>query len=78
MNPENTERYGGYDLFHLSGAVPVAEGLQVVGRLQNLANTRYAETSSFNAFQGRRYRPGPPRTFYLGVQYRLGSDRGPR
>ncbi|MEZ4585982.1 MAG: TonB-dependent receptor [Gemmatimonadales bacterium] len=75
MNPDNTERYDGYDLFNLSAAVPVVTGLQLVGRLQNAGNARYAESTSYNAFQGRRYRPGQPRTLYLGAQYFLGAAR---
>lgn len=78
MDPANTERYGGFDLVHVSASVPVVAGLAVAARIHNLADSRYAETSSFNAAQGRRYRPGQPRTLYLGVQYSSGGARARR
>ncbi|MND01649.1 hypothetical protein D3C83_207250 [compost metagenome] len=49
--------------------MPVGLGLEVSARLNNIFDVRFAETSSFNAFQGERLRPGQPRTVYLGVQY---------
>jgi outer membrane receptor protein involved in Fe transport len=73
MDPANSARYDGYDLFNLSATVPVTRQLELVGRIHNLTDRLYAETSSFSTLQGRRYRPGPPRTFYLGAQYRFGS-----
>lgn len=76
MNPENTQRYDGFSVFNVSAAVPVTSGLQLVGRLQNLTDERFAETTSYNTFQGRRYRPGPPRSFYLGAQYAIGAAGG--
>jgi outer membrane receptor protein involved in Fe transport len=78
LDPANTERYDGYDVFHLSAAVPVVAGLQLVGRLQNLTDKHYGETGSFNAFNGRRFVPGAPRTLYVGAQYRMGSERKDR
>jgi len=78
MNPENTQRYAGHDLFHLSATVPVGRGFDLVGRIHNLTDARYAESSTFNPLQGRRYRPGPPRSFYLGAQYRLGGAASER
>jgi outer membrane receptor protein involved in Fe transport len=75
MDPQNTEKYRGHDVFAVSGSVPVTGQLDLIGRIHNVGNTRFAETSSFTTLQGRRYRPGPPRTFYLGVQYRFGADR---
>jgi outer membrane receptor protein involved in Fe transport len=73
-DPDNAHTYGGYDLVNLYGTVPVIAGLDLVGRLNNLGNVRYAVTASFNPFvapeQQERFTPGLPRTFFLGAQYR--------
>ncbi|MGH7508605.1 MAG: TonB-dependent receptor [Gemmatimonadales bacterium] len=71
MDPENAQRYGGHSLFNFHGTVPVVGHLELTGRVTNLGNRRFAETSSFDAQQGERYRPGAPRQFYLGAQYRF-------
>jgi outer membrane receptor protein involved in Fe transport len=71
MDPENTHKYDGHDLFNVFATVPVMEHLELSGRVTNLADTRFAETSSFNAQQGERFRPGAPRQFFLGAQYRF-------
>jgi iron complex outermembrane receptor protein len=73
-DPENAHRYGGYDLLNLYLTAPVVGGFDLVGRLNNLGNTRYAVTASFNPFvpaaEQERFTPGLPRTFFLGGQYR--------
>ena len=71
MDPENTHRYEGHDLFNLFATVPVVGHLELSGRVTNLADRRFAETSSFNQQQGERFRPGAPRQFFLGAQYRF-------
>jgi iron complex outermembrane recepter protein len=71
MDPENTHQYDGHDLFNVFATVPVMEHLELSGRVTNLADRRFAETSSFNAQQGERFRPGAPRQFFLGAQYRF-------
>ena len=71
MDPENTRKYDGHDLFNVFATVPVMEHLELSGRVTNLADRRFAETSSFNAQQGERFRPGAPRQFFLGAQYRF-------
>jgi outer membrane receptor protein involved in Fe transport len=71
MDPENTRKYGGHDLVNLFATIPVAQHLELSGRVSNLGNRRFAETSSFNVQQGERFRPGAPRQFFLGAQYRF-------
>ncbi len=71
MDPENTHRYGGHSLFSVHGTVPVVAHLELTGRITNLGNRRFAETSSHNPQQGERFRPGAPRQVYLGAQYRF-------
>lgn len=69
QNPENSARYDGHDLGNVFGSFPVGLGLEVSARVNNIFAERFAETSSFNAFQGERLRPGQLRTVYLGLQY---------
>ena len=71
MDPENTHEYEGHDLFNLFATVPVMQHLELSGRITNLGDRRFAETSSFNQQQGERFRPGAPRQFFLGAQYRF-------
>lgn len=78
-DPANAHRYDGYDLFNLYTTIPVVAGVDVIGRVNNLANTRYAVTASFNPFLPaglqERFRPGLPRTYFVGAQYRFGGNR---
>jgi outer membrane receptor protein involved in Fe transport len=73
-DPSNDHRYEGYDLLNVYTTLPVVAGVEVTGRVNNLANTRHAVTASFNPFLPAalqdRFRPGLPRTFFLGAQYR--------
>ena len=58
---------------HVQASVPVLDHLNLMRRVTNLANARYAETSSFNAQQGERFRPGTPRQLFVGARYRFGQ-----
>ncbi len=71
MDPENTHRYGGHHLVNVNATLPVHGQLELVARVTNLGNRRYAETSSFTQQQGERFRPGAPRQFFVGAQYRF-------
>lgn len=71
QDPENTRKYDGHDLFNVFATLPVMEHLELSGRVTNLGDRRFAETSSFNQQQGERFRPGAPRQFFLGAQYRF-------
>jgi len=71
MDPDNSHKYSGHSLFNVYGTVPVVAQLELTGRVTNLGNRTFAETSSYNAQQGERFRPGAPRQFYLGAQYRF-------
>ena len=71
MDPENTHKYAGHDLFNVHATMPLLDHLEVTGRITNLGDRRFAETSSFNAQQGERFRPGAGRQVYLGAQYRF-------
>ena len=69
MDPENTHRYDGHDLFNLRASLPVAARVELTARVINLADERYAEGASYSAFTQEELTPGLPRTVYLGVRY---------
>jgi iron complex outermembrane recepter protein len=75
MDPANTHRYPGHGLLNLSGTLPVHGGLDLVMRLNNVLDTRYAERASFDVFQGEQFSPGMPRTIYAGVRLRAETAR---
>jgi outer membrane receptor protein involved in Fe transport len=71
MDAENTHRYAGHSLLNLHATVPVTASVELVGRMNNLADERYAESAGYTVARGEEFAPGMPRTVYLGVQYRL-------
>lgn len=71
MDPENSAKYGGYDVFSLHAAYDVTRDISLFGRVINLTDALYAERATFNAFRGEEFSPGLPRTVYVGVQYKL-------
>jgi outer membrane receptor protein involved in Fe transport len=60
--------YEGHTLAHLRGEVDVGHGLTLFGRLLNLTDARYSESSSYTISRGRELAPGLPRTFYGGIE----------
>lgn len=66
-NQANTSKYEGHDLFNLRGQYPLMKDVSLFGNMHNLADKRYAEstsvTSGFDTFA-----PGLPRTLTLGIQ----------
>jgi outer membrane receptor protein involved in Fe transport len=75
-DPGNEHEYGGYDLINAFGHVGLTRELDLVARLNNAADVRYANTASFNPFVApelrERFGPGLPRSLFVGVQYALG------
>jgi hypothetical protein len=69
MDPENTHEYEGFELWTLHGSHVLPGIGEVFGRVTNVANTKYAELVSYNAFNREQYTPGNPRMFYLGVRW---------
>jgi outer membrane receptor protein involved in Fe transport len=74
-DPENTSRYDGHALVNLRARVPVRHGLDVLLRVSNLLDRRYAEQATFTLFEQERLTPGAPRMIYLGLQGRW-PERG--
>ncbi len=68
MDAANTQRYGGHTLFNLRGQVSVRKDLTVFARVLNVANRRYAESSSYTTARGPEFAPGRPRTVFVGVE----------
>ena len=75
MDAENTHRYPGHDLLTLSANIPVGTRLELIGRVVNLTDERFAESALFTRARGEEYAPGLPRTVYIGLQYGWGGGR---
>ncbi|MBM4184596.1 MAG: TonB-dependent receptor [Gemmatimonadetes bacterium] len=69
MDPQNTHRYPGHDTFHLRLNVPLLARVSAFGRLVNVTDERFAESSSFTTARGEEFAPGMPRTLYLGLRW---------
>lgn len=68
MDPENTHRYGGFQLWTLHANYHIRGG-EVFARVVNAADRKYAELVSYNAFNREQYTPGNPRMVYAGVRW---------
>jgi len=75
MDPENTSRYTGYELFNARLDYQWKKW-EVWAHLINCGNALYATTAEKNAY-GVTYRPGPVRTLYLGIGYRISGKNNP-
>lgn len=66
----NTQGYDGHNLFNLRGRYLLNDEVEVYGRIENVTGKRYS-TSTSNAVGSPdlEYRPGNPRTFYMGARY---------
>jgi len=73
MDPANTRDYGGHDIVNLHASGSVMQGVELFGRVTNVFDRRYAETVTFNPFQGAQYQPGAGTSAFAGV--RLGWKR---
>lgn len=69
MNPDNDHEYQGHRLVNLVVNCPVGRGWGGFGRLSNLTDRRYAESTSYTAAEGELFAPGRPRTLFGGLQY---------
>jgi outer membrane receptor protein involved in Fe transport len=67
MDAANTQKYDGHTLTNLRGEFVLTRGVTIFGRVLNVTDERYAETSSYTIQRGREFAPGMPRTAYLGV-----------
>ncbi len=68
MDPANTERYDGHDLYNLRVNYSVAKNLGLYVRVMNLTDVRYATEASVSR-GAREFAPGLPRSYYAGINY---------
>ncbi len=67
MDQANTTKYGGYDLLNLRGNYAFTPKVGVFATVQNLLDTRYADSASISQ-NTPVYSPGLPLTLYAGVE----------
>jgi outer membrane receptor protein involved in Fe transport len=65
----NTEFYEGHHLLNVHANAFVTPQAELFLRVTNLGDVRYAELSSYDAFQRDTYTPGAPRSLFGGVRY---------
>lgn len=70
MDNDNTENYGGHDLFNLRANYPVTKGTELYGRVMNLTDVRYATAAALSSGLPQ-YAPGAPRTYYVGLNVKF-------
>ncbi|MBB5212566.1 TonB-dependent receptor [Microbulbifer hydrolyticus] len=69
---ENAHRYGGHALLHLRLQQALGPATTVGLRIENLANTDYAERADFSSLGGGdRYFIGEPRSVYADIRFRF-------
>lgn len=73
MDPANTEEYTGYDLLNARVGYSFG-GFECWVNCRNVADVMYAVTVDKSAF-GKSYRPGPNRTFNVGVAYTFSAKK---
>lgn len=77
----NTDAADAYSLLEVRGGLRDIQvgrvSLSPFGGVGNILNRRYVTAVSINAFGGRFFDPGPPRSAYIGVRILLGSVRDP-
>jgi len=67
-DPANTRHYDGHDLLHLRASWSFADSWQIIGRLNNVMDRRYADRADA-AFGNDRYFPGRGRAGFVEVRY---------
>ncbi|NPA32037.1 MAG: TonB-dependent receptor [Aquificae bacterium] len=67
MDDLNTKKYGGHELWNLRADYKLNKYVSFFGKVLNLTDELYAETANI-AYGKERYRPGYPRTVYVGLK----------
>jgi iron complex outermembrane recepter protein len=68
-DPENTQKYDGFDLITLHGNYMIRNIGELFVRVTNVTNEKYAEVATYNAFNKWQYTPGTPRSVFAGLRY---------
>lgn len=66
----NSTKYGGHDLINLRASWNLSDSVTLYARIENLADTAYAERADF-AFGDYRYFPGETRSLFVGIRKEL-------
>ncbi len=69
LEPTNRYTYPGHSLVDVYVAYRVRPNWQLLLRVRNLFDRRYADRADYTAFTGERYFPGEPQGFFMQVQY---------
>ena len=69
LNPENTDFGGAYELLNLHFTANLTPSVELFARAVNLLDVRYSEVLTRDAFVGRQYTPGAPRSIFAGLSY---------
>ncbi|MFW7379318.1 MAG: TonB-dependent receptor [Oligoflexus sp.] len=68
----NTQTYGGHDLANLRASYQISDGLHIYGRVMNVGDRLYSVyTSNQVGSEDIEYRPGLPRSYFLGLRAQL-------
>lgn len=67
LDDANTGKYDGHDLLNLRGGLALSKMLRLSGSITNLADKRYADSSSISSGV-QVASPGLPRAVYLGLE----------
>jgi outer membrane receptor protein involved in Fe transport len=68
-DPENTQKYDGFDVVTLHGNYVIRNIGEFFVRVTNVTNEKYAEVATYNAFNKWQYTPGTPRSVFAGLRY---------
>lgn len=71
MDPQNTLRYGGYDVFNIRLGYTFRM-VELWANVLNVTDELYASIASKSRY-GQQYNPGAPRSISFGVGYRFGQ-----
>ena len=63
----NTDKYGGHELVNIRAEYPINDNLKVYGRLMNVFDSDHTSFTSSSTATG--FRPGEPRSLFLGFEY---------
>ena len=66
---ENLHQYEGHQLLNVRANWQPTEQLSLTLRINNLADTAYADRADYTSFSGDRYFPGKPRNLAMTMQY---------
>ncbi len=68
MDDSHTMKYAGYTVYYLKALYNLNRHWKMTAKVENLTDTRYAESASYS-YGKENYTPAGPRQFYMGVNY---------